>query len=91
MLKMENEVSHRHLCYTPDSLYTGPNNMAQNRVLIHNIAISSYLQLCAKIVTWNEISFCERNMRNLLKSIHIEIHIINIRVLVSLINSIVQY
>ena len=51
MLKTENGVSHGHLSYTPDSLYTGPNSMAQNRVLTHNIAISSYLQLCAKIVT----------------------------------------
>jgi hypothetical protein len=53
MLKMKNGVSHQLLSYTPDILYTGPNNMAQNRVLTHNIAISSYLELCAKIVTWN--------------------------------------
>jgi hypothetical protein len=51
MLKMENGVSHKHVGYTQDSLYTGPNNIVQNRVLTHNIAISSYLQLCAKIDT----------------------------------------
>lgn len=51
MLKMENGILHQHVGYTQDSLYTGPNNIAQNRVLTYNIAISSYLQLCAKTDT----------------------------------------
>lgn len=43
MLKMENGVSGQHLSYTQDSLHKAHNNMAQNRVLTYDTAMSSYM------------------------------------------------
>jgi hypothetical protein len=43
MVQMENGVSGQHLSNTQGSLHKAPNNMAQNRVLTHDIAMHIYM------------------------------------------------